>query len=318
MIQVQGLTKYYRDVAAIEDVAFDVKKGEILGFLGPNGAGKSTTMRIMTGFMAPTSGTASVAGHDILAESLEVRRNIGYLPETVPLYMDMDVRSYLDYCARLRGVPNTKRKKAVNTAIEKAQCGEVAGQIIRKCSKGFRQRVGIAQALVHNPPVLVLDEPTIGLDPRQIKETRRLIRGLSGDHTVVLSTHILPEVSQTCERVVIIHEGRIVAEDTPDGLITRLRQSEQTQIAVKDFPADGESQLSGLDNVRRVERVATAGAADGSAVIIESDLGTDIRTDLAAFVVTKGWGLLAMQRVFLTLEDIFLELTTEEEEGVAQ
>jgi ABC-2 type transport system ATP-binding protein len=318
MIQVKGLTKYYRDVAAIEDVSFDVKKGEILGFLGPNGAGKTTTMRIMTGFLSPSSGTASIAGHDVLEQSLEVRRNIGYLPEMVPLYLDMDVRSYLDYCARLRGVPNTKRKKAVNSAIEKTQCGEVADLVIRKCSKGFRQRVGIAQALVHNPPVLVLDEPTIGLDPRQIKETRRLIRGLSGDHTVVLSTHILPEVSQTCERVVIINEGRIVAEDTPDGLIARLRQSEKTQIAVRDLPADGESQLSGLDSVIRVERVATAGVADGNAVIVESDLGTDIRADLAAFVVTKGWGLLEMQRLSLTLEDIFLELTTEEEEGVTQ
>lgn len=317
MIQVKGLTKYYRDVPAIEDVSFDVRKGEILGFLGPNGAGKSTTMRIMTAFLSPTSGTVTVAGHDVLEESLEVRRSIGYLPETVPLYRDMEVRSYLEYCARLRGVPKRKRKAAVDDAMEKTGCANIADMIIRKCSKGYRQRVGIAQALVHSPPVIVLDEPTIGLDPRQIREVRRLIKGLAGEHTVVLSTHILPEVSQTCQRVVIINEGRTVAEDTPEGLTRRLRRSEKTQLAVKELPETGIQKMSELAHVLGVEQVAAEESDGGTWLLVESELDHDIRPQLAAFVVNQGWGLMEMQRVSLSLEEIFLELTTEEE-GVAE
>jgi len=213
MIQAENLTKYYGDYPAIEDVSFTVNRGSIVGFLGPNGAGKTTTMRILTGYMPPTSGTATVAGYNVFTDSLEVRRHIGYMPETVPLYTDMSVRSYLNFMARLRGMRNPRQR--IEEVVEAVNIGDEADTLIGHLSKGYRQRVGLAQALIHEPEILTLDEPTIGLDPRQVVEVRELIKGLAGDHTIILSTHILPEASQTCDRILIINEGTIVAEDTP-------------------------------------------------------------------------------------------------------
>ena len=225
MIEVHHLTKRYGRVTAVDDVSFRVERGEILGFLGPNGAGKTTTMRILTGYMPPTDGRATVAGYDIFDKPIDAKRRIGYLPETPPLYPDMTVREYLDFVARLKGVPSKEKKERVTSVMARAHVADMADRHCGKLSKGYRQRVGLAQAIIHNPEVLILDEPTAGLDPKQIIETRQLIRGLAGDHTIVLSTHILPEVAQTCQRVVIINKGRVVAVDTPDNLTARLQGS---------------------------------------------------------------------------------------------
>src|SRR5687767_2467743 len=232
MVEVKELTKYYGDYAAIEGVTFSVNKGEILGFLGPNAAGKTTTMRIVTGFMPPTSGTASVAGYDIVEDSLAARERLGYLPENVPLYEDMTVQGYLNFCAKLRGVGKAKIRDRVNYVMDATRIAGETNTIIGKLSKGFRQRVGIAQAMVHNPDVLILDEPTVGLDPRQIIEIRELIRNLRGEHTIILSTHILPEAQMLCDRIVIINEGRIAAVDRPENLTARLRKSQQVRLEV--------------------------------------------------------------------------------------
>src|SRR3954470_17685626 len=233
MIEVVNLTKRYGRHTAVDGVSFRVNKGEILGFLGPNGAGKTTTMRILTCYLPPTEGTAKVAGFDVFEEPLEVKRRVGYLPETPPLYPDMEVSEFLDFCAKVRGVPRDRRAARIADSIEKCRVGEVRNTLIGKLSKGFRQRVGLAQAVLHNPDVLILDEPTAGLDPKQILETRRLIKELGGDHTIILSTHILPEVSQTCQRVVIINKGRVVAVDTPDNLTAKLRGSESIAVGVE-------------------------------------------------------------------------------------
>src|SRR3569832_1955403 len=223
MIEVKQLVKRYGDVVAIDHVSFTVDRGEILAFLGPNGAGKTTTMRILTCFMPATTGTARVAGFDIFEEPMEVKRRIGYLPENPPVYPELTVSEYLRFVAKIKGVPTVRVKAALASALEKCNIGDVANRLIGNLSRGYRQRVGLAQAMIHNPDVLILDEPTVGLDPKQIIETRQLIKELAGDHTVVLSTHILPEVSQTCQRVVIINKGRVVAVDTPDNLTARLR-----------------------------------------------------------------------------------------------
>jgi len=311
MIEVSQLTKRYGENLALNNVSFKVNKGEILGFLGPNGAGKTTTMKILTCFMAPTSGGARVAGHDIFEESLDVRRNIGYLPENVPLYQDLGVRDYLDYCARLRGVPKDQREERIDDVIKKARIEEVENTIIRKCSKGYRQRVGIAQALVHNPPVVILDEPTIGLDPHQIIETRKLIKSLAKDHTVVLSSHILPEVSMTCERVIILNKGEIVAVDTPDNLTQKLQQSQKVQIQVRRA---GEDATTKIQDIEGVTNVGTARTDRGAVTFtVESAMDKDIREDLASLAVGSGWGLLEMKQIELSLEQIFLQLTTTEE-----
>ncbi|MEE9284355.1 MAG: ATP-binding cassette domain-containing protein, partial [Dehalococcoidia bacterium] len=233
MIEVEHLTKYFGDFIAVEDVSFNVQPGEIVGFLGPNAAGKTTTMRIITGFMPPSEGTVRVAGYDILRNSLEARREIGYLPETVPLYTDMSVRDYLDFMGSLRRMDAAARRRRIAYVIERMRLEEYANILIGRLSKGFRQRVGIAQAILHDPKVLVLDEPTIGIDPVQVVETRELIKSLGEDHTVVLSTHILPEVSMVCQRVVVINEGRIVAVDKPENLSVRLRGTEQVQVEVR-------------------------------------------------------------------------------------
>ncbi|HID87914.1 MAG TPA: ATP-binding cassette domain-containing protein [Anaerolineae bacterium] len=303
MIQVRNLTKYYGDLAAIQDVSFTVEKGEVLGFLGPNAAGKTTTMRILTGFLPPSSGTARVAGYDVLTDSLEVRRRIGYLPETVPLYPEMTVWSYLNFVARLRGVE--KREKRVAEVMEICHVDDHANVLIGKLSKGYRQRVGLAQALVHDPEVLILDEPTLGLDPKQIIEVRELIRSLGGERTIILSTHILPEVSQTCQRVLIINEGRIVAEDTPERLTARLKGAERIYLEVANPSPQVEAELARIEGVTAVES-----KGDGS-YEVECALGVDRRPEIAATAVRHGWGLLEMRPMGMSLEEIFLKLTTE-------
>ena len=311
MIEVQHITKRYGRVTAVDDVSFRVERGEILGFLGPNGAGKTTTMRILTGYMPATEGRASVAGYDVFQQPIEAKRRTGYLPETPPLYPDMTVREYLDFVARIKGVPSRERKQRVGAIMERAHVADMAGRHCAKLSKGYRQRVGIAQALIHNPDVLILDEPTAGLDPKQIIETRSLIRSLAGDHTIVLSTHILPEVSQTCHRVVIINRGRVVAVDTPEALTARLRGAETMYVQVDADGGDAGAALAGVPGVTRV----TAGEQRGAigAYEVESERGTDIRRELARTVVTRGWGLLELRPMRMSLEEIFLQVTTDEE-----
>jgi ABC-2 type transport system ATP-binding protein len=306
MIAVQNLTKTYGTYQALRDVTFDVKKGEVLGFLGPNGAGKTTTMRIITGYMPATTGNARVAGFDVFEDSMESRKRIGYLPESVPLYTEMSVWDYLDFAARLRGVKN--RDAAVDRAMELTNLGERANTLIGKLSKGYRQRVGIAQAIVHNPDVLILDEPTIGLDPRQIIDIRNLIKSLAGEHTVVLSTHILPEVSQTCTRVLIIAEGKIVAEDTPERLTSRVRGAEHIHLQVVKPEADTAKELEKILGVLSVR----ANETEPGVYEIETNLGTDRRADIASMAVNRGWGLLELRPVSMSLEEVFLKLTTEE------
>ncbi len=313
MIKVDHLTKYYGPRAAIRDLTFEVAKGEILGFLGPNGSGKTTTMRILTGYMPPSSGSAEVAGFDVFTQSLDARRHVGYLPESVPLYPEMEVASYLHFMATIRGVPPRNRRARVDYVMEAVSLAHVRDRLIGKLSKGYRQRVGLAQALVADPDVLILDEPTIGLDPKQIIEARNLIRGLAGNHTVILSTHILPEVSATCQRVIIIDDGEIAAVDTPDNLTRRLRGSETLQLEVRG-PRD--QVAARLRDLPRVLDVAVAGSSDGSHnYTVACELGSDLREQLAATIVGQGWGLLELRSVRLSLEEIFLEIITEEEHG---
>lgn len=307
MIEIQGLTKYYGRVEALRDVSFSVARGEVVGFLGPNAAGKTTALRILTGYLPATSGQARVEGFDVLENSLEVRKRIGYMPETVPLYPEMMVRSYLGYCARLRGVSRGDRDKRVADAIGKTRLGEVRDTIIGRLSKGFRQRVGLAQALVHDPPVLVLDEPTIGLDPRQIIETRQLIKELGRDHTIILSTHILPEVSMTCNRVVIINRGRIVAQDRAEGLAARVLSSTRVLLRVLRPASDAAATLAAIPGVTGVRR------EDDRTFVVESKLDADVREQVARDAVARNWGLIELRPVELSLEDVFLHLTMEEE-----
>ena len=316
MITVEHLTKTYGTHQALQDVTFHVQKGEVLGFLGPNGAGKTTTMRILTGYLPPSGGTAQVGGYDVTRHSLEVRRQIGYLPESVPLYPEMSVRSYLDFMAKIKGIPRSRRKAAIDDAMEKSRVTDRAGMLIGKLSKGYRQRVGLAQALLGSPPVLILDEPTVGLDPKQIIETRNVIKGLGGDHTIILSTHILPEVSMTCSRVVIINAGRTVAEDTPENLNRRLRSGESIHLVVR---GPREQVVARLQRVPKVLTV-TPDSADGqvraageTGYTVTCELGHDVREQLAEAVVTSGWGLLELRPAAMTLEEIFLKLTTSEE-----
>jgi ABC-type multidrug transport system, ATPase component len=310
VIEVQHLTKRYGPVTAVDDISFTVQRGEILGFLGPNGAGKTTTMRVLTGYMPPTDGKAIVAGYDVFEQPIEAKRRTGYLPETPPLYPDMTVRDYLTFVARIKGVPRGERTARVNEMMEKTRISDVANRHCGKLSKGYRQRVGLAQALMHNPDVLILDEPTAGLDPKQIIETRQLIKALAGDHTIILSTHILPEVSQTCQRVVIINRGRVVAVDTPDNLTARLRGSETMYLQVD---AGGADVASVLQRVSGVTRVATADSKQHVVGYeVDSEAGRDVRRELAAAVVGRGWGLLELRPMRLSLEEIFLHVTTEE------
>jgi ABC-2 type transport system ATP-binding protein len=310
VIEVQHLTKRYGPVTAVDDVSFTVERGEILGFLGPNGAGKTTTMRVLTGYMPPTGGRAIVAGYDVLEQPIEAKRRTGYLPETPPLYPEMTVREYLTFVSKIKGVPRAERKARVDEMMRKTHVDDMANRHCGKLSKGYRQRVGLAQALIHNPEVLILDEPTAGLDPKQIIETRQLIRGLAGDHTIILSTHILPEVSQTCQRVVIINRGKVVAVDTPDNLTSRLRGSETMYLQVDASGADAESVLQRVSGVTRVAVADTKQQMIGYEV--DSEAGRDVRRELAAAVVSRGWGLLEMRPMRMSLEEIFLHVTTEE------
>jgi ABC-2 type transport system ATP-binding protein len=308
MIEVQNLTKDYGSYVALRDVSFEVQRGEILGFLGPNGAGKTTTMRILTGYMPPSSGSAHIGGYDVFAESMEVRKLIGYLPETVPLYPEMSVWDYLDFAAHLRGVSD--RDSAIERAMEMTNITERADTLIGKLSKGFRQRVGIAQAIVHEPELLILDEPTIGLDPKQIIEVRNLIKSLGGEHTVLLSTHILPEASQICSRVLIINEGKIVAEDTPERLGARVRGAEHIYLQVAKPTAEIPTELEKVKGVLGVK----AQDPDKGVFEIETNLGSDRRADIATMAVQRGWGVLELRPVGLSLEEVFLKLTTTEEQ----
>jgi ABC-2 type transport system ATP-binding protein len=308
MIEVESLTKRYGRATAVDGVSFRVERGEILGFLGPNGAGKTTTMRILTCYLPPTEGTARVAGFDVFAQPIEVKRRVGYLPESPPLYPDMEVREYLDFCAKIKGVASAERRPRVDEAIERCRVGDVRDTLIGKLSKGYRQRVGLAQAILHNPDVLILDEPTAGLDPKQIIETRELIRSLAGTHTVVLSTHILPEVSMTCGRVVIINKGRVVAEDTPENLTRRLQGAGTIRV---EAHGDEAAILAALRAVPGVLAAHPHGGHDGVVIVdVEAEAGRDVRAELARAVVTGGHSLLALQQMGMSLEEIFLHLTT--------
>ena len=312
MIQVEHLSKTYGTRGALHDVSFSVAKGEVLGFLGPNGAGKTTTMRILTGYLPASSGKASIAGFDVMKQSVDARRHIGYLPETVPLYPEMSVRSYLDFMAKIKGLPGGTRRTEVDRVMEMVRVEERASQLIGKLSKGFRQRVGLAQAILGGPDVLILDEPTIGLDPRQIIEIRNLIKGFGGEHTVMLSTHILPEVSATCSRVIIINDGRVVAEDTPENLTKRLRGADNLQLEVRGPRRDVLARLKRVPQVLSVQ-ASGDGRDERSLYTVACELGADVREQLASTVVGSGWGLLELRPVGMTLEEIFLKLTTTEE-----
>ncbi|HYU17315.1 MAG TPA: ABC transporter ATP-binding protein [Chloroflexota bacterium] len=312
MIDVQQLTKDYGPHRAISDVTFSVERGEVLGFLGPNGAGKTTTMRILTGYMPATSGTVTIAGFDIFKQSVEARQRVGYLPETVPLYPEMSVSGYLDFMAKLKGIPRRDRKSEIERVMRATGVVERAEQLIAKLSKGFRQRVGVAQALLGSPDVLVLDEPTIGLDPRQIIEVRNLIKSFGGEHTVILSTHILPEVSMTCSRVIIINDGRLVAVDTPENLTRRLRGAEAIQVEVRGPRAAVIKQLKQVPKVTGVTVASDGREGEVATYNVAGELGADVREALAAAVVNGGFGLLELHQAGMSLEDIFLRLTTEE------
>lgn len=303
MIDVKRLTKRYGRFVALDAISFSAEQGEILGFLGPNGAGKTTTMRILTGFMPPTDGEAWVAGHNVFDDSLEMRRHIGYLPETVPLYRDMSVRGYLAFVAKLRDLPEQRQR--IDEVLELVGMSDRANSLIRNLSKGMRQRVGLAQAIVHDPPVLILDEPTIGLDPHQVQDMRALIRRLGETRTVLLSTHILSEAEQICDRVIIIDRGHIIAEDSPGGLQARLHQGGRLFVRVGKA-VSSEQTVKILRNVAGVSAVTPH--ADGLAVSVKPH--ADVRAALAQAVLQAGLELLELRPYALTLEDIFLELTT--------
>ena len=309
MIEVQHLSKRYGAFTAVDDVSFRVESGEILGFLGPNGAGKTTTMRVITGYMPASAGTVVVAGYDVFEQALEAKRRTGYLPETPPLYPDMTVREYLRFVAKIKGVRKDITGR-VNEVMKRTWVADMADRQCGRLSKGYRQRVGLAQAIIHNPDVLVLDEPTAGLDPKQIIETRQLIRELAGSHTIVLSTHILPEVAQTCQKVVIINKGKVVAVDTPAALTERMH-GVVTVFVEAHGPA--EEVQRALQNVRGVLRVGLSETRDGSSGFeVDSEKGSDVRRELAAAVVAGGYGLLELRPMRVSLEDVFVSLMTDE------
>ncbi|HGE70342.1 TPA: ATP-binding cassette domain-containing protein [Candidatus Poribacteria bacterium] len=321
MIEVEKLTKRYGNFTAIEDVTFNVNEGEVVGFLGPNAAGKTTTMRILTCFMPATDGTARVAGYDIFRNPLDVKRHIGYLPENVPLYTEMSVESYLNFMAKIKGVSGKLRKQRVDSAIEACGLERFRNRLIGKLSKGYRQRVGLAQSLVHNPPVLILDEPTIGLDPRQIIEIRNLIKNLGGDHTVILSTHILPEASMICSRVIVINEGKIagtvslkegkvsVIESRLTGKVTNLEESGSIYVKVQGPSDKVTSRLKLIPHV--IDVILEQEDGDLLTYIVTHEIGADVRAELTSTMVYSGWRLLELRPVEMTLEDAFLELIRE-------
>jgi ABC-2 type transport system ATP-binding protein len=313
MIKVEGLTKRYARTVAVDNISFEVEKGQIVGFLGPNGAGKTTTMRILTGFLPPTEGKASVAGFDVQEQPLEVKRRIGYLPETPPLYPEMEVSEYLRFAGQLKGIPSGDIGRRVDNVLGRCALGDVRLKLISKLSKGFRQRVGIAQAIIHNPEVLILDEPTSGLDPKQIIEIRELLKSLAGDHTIILSTHILSEVEHSCKRVIIISQGKLAAIDSVENLTNRLRGAESVAVEVdseggKPDPTDVQQRLEQVPGVSRV--VMRDSRNSRLCFEVESLQGRPIRADVARSIVNAGWGLNELRAVGLSLEDIFLQLTT--------
>lgn len=309
MIEVEQISKRYGERLAVDHLSFEVNKGEILGFLGPNGAGKTTTMRILSCYLSPTLGTARVAGFDVIRQPMEVKKRIGYLPEHPPLYREMTVEGFLAFVGRIRGIPGRDLKAAVGRAVERCGLAEVRNRLIGNLSKGYQQRVGLAQAVIHNPEVLILDEPTIGLDPGQITEIRSLIRSFGGDHTVILSTHILPEVQKTCGRVVIIHEGRVVAVDSQEGLAARLRHTDQIVLQVARPQPEIPDRLQALPGVLSV----LPRDDEPGAYLVETELNRDLREAVARLAVERNWGLIGLGRVSLSLEDIFIRLTGDEE-----
>jgi ABC-2 type transport system ATP-binding protein len=313
MIQVERLTKRYGPVTAIEDVSFSVGKGQIVGFLGPNGAGKSTTMKILSCFMPASSGTARVGGFDVFSQSLEVRRRIGYLPENAPLYTDLPVAAYLDFVAEIKGVSRGARRGRVADVMDRCFVTEMQHRMIGKLSKGYRQRVGLAQALLGDPEVLILDEPTIGLDPKQIAEIRALIRSLAGQHTVILSTHILPEVSMVCDGVIIINRGRIVAQGTESELVQQAFPTARLEVRVAGASGDVAGSLRALPGVVGVEPSTSRDGAVG--FLVESERDRDVRPDLVRLVTGKGWTLQELHQVGMSLEEVFIRVVAGEQES---
>jgi ABC-2 type transport system ATP-binding protein len=318
MIQVEGLTKRYARQVAVDNISFSVGKGEIVGFLGPNGAGKTTTMRVLTCFMPPTEGKASVAGYDVFEHPMEVKRHIGYLPEAPPLYPEMEVGDYLRFVGRLKGIASSDLERRVDEVADRCAIGDVKRKLITKLSKGYRQRVGLAQAIIHNPDVLILDEPTSGLDPKQILETRELIKSLSGEHTIILSTHILPEVEAVCQKVIIIDKGKLVATDTVENLTHRMHGSDAALVAISaDGVSDPPAVQQRLEQVRGVSKVVARPVGDGRLTFeVESLPNHNVRADVARAVVQSGWDLLELKSLAYSLEEVFLELTASEPHAV--
>jgi ABC-2 type transport system ATP-binding protein len=318
VIEVQNLTKRYGSITAVNNISFRVERGEILGFLGPNGAGKTTTMRVITGYMPPTEGRVIIAGFDALDQPIDAKKRTGYLPEIPPLYPDMTVRDYLLFVAAIKNIPRVNRKAKVDQTLERVRITDMADRYCWKLSKGYRQRVGIAQALIHDPDVLILDEPTAGLDPKQIIETRQLIKDLAGDHTIVLSTHILPEVSQTCQRVVIINQGQVVAIDTPDNLTAQAGDSEIVYLKIDTLGTNVTPTLTAVPGVTNISTTETNGTI--VSLQVKTQQGENIRQQLAAAVVNQGAGLLELRPMKMSLEEVFLSLITEEvpEESVSE
>lgn len=321
MIKVQALTKKYARTTAVDQISFDVAKGQIVGFLGPNGAGKTTTMRMLACFLPPSAGTATVAGFDVLEQPLEVKKRIGYLPETPPIYPEMETAEYLKFVGKLKGLSGTDLQKRVDYACDRCAVADVKKKLLGKLSKGYRQRVGLAQAIIHNPDVLILDEPTAGLDPKQINETRDLIKSLAGDHTIILSTHILPEVEQTCEQVIIINKGKLVATDSVRNLQARARGAESVLVEIAGRNGDLEAGIvqHRLQQVAGVSRVLSKGNDNARIVFeVESQKGHFVRGDLARAVVECGWDLNELRPAAMSLEEIFLQLTGNEASAGAE
>lgn len=311
---MENVTKIFSNKAGVYDLSFVVGEGEILGLLGPNGAGKTTTMRIITGFMPPTSGTVRVSSFDVLEQPLEVKRMVGYLPENPPLYGEMTVAEYLAFVAELKGCRGARKKGQVDRVIEEVDLGDVRSRLIDNLSRGYKQRVGLAQALVGDPKLLVLDEPTAGLDPRQITEIRNLIKTLAGSRTVILSSHILPEVSMICKRVAIINRGRLVAQDTPENLIKRIGGCNRLEIVVKGPPGEVEKELNALDGVQ-VAAVRQSEVPEIYRYSIDMAAGRDVREDIFFVMAGRGWPIIEMSVQNASLEDVFLQLVTEEDTG---
>ncbi len=309
MIRVENLTKWYGAVKAVDDISFHIREGEIVGFLGPNGAGKTTTLRILTCFMPASSGSAAVAGHDVFTQSMEVRRQIGYLPESVPLYPEMRVREYLNFRGKLRGIGAVERAQAIDRVTKRCRVAEFIDRPVGQLSRGMKQRVGLAEALIHDPKVLILDEPTVGLDPTQIRETRNLIRDLAKNHTVILSSHILPEVEVTCERTIIIASGRIVASGSPAELKERITRGSRLIAEIRG-PADAvKSAVSGLKGVGDVE----VSLEDGwNRLVIDAHPGQDVREDVYHLTTKNGWTLREIRREVASLEDFFVQITAQQ------